>query len=360
MGWLYDVAQRRQEHYGRSGRGSPMPPLRPDRDPPPTAHPGREGLPSGFADSLLLHPATELVAACEVSDARREAFGERYPGAALYADYREMVARERLDIVGISSHAALRPEATRAAVEHGARGVITEKPIAPTLAGADAMVDVCAAAGVPLVVGAVSMNHPALGNARRLLDEGAIGRLLSVDTNLVMAQHNSWNYLLDSPGEWVIGISDDDARVEAGREFKGAGFIRLRSGLPVCLRPGAPWVRITGESGELTFDLVRTAPLARRGDDLGNSARRGSVPRAAAGRQLVRDLRHRRSDRVHRERRRAPRERPARARRDGDRDRAQRVAPARQRARGPSAARPQPGAGVRRVSLNRVVSAQRC
>ena len=48
MGWLYDVASRRQEHYGRSGRGSPMPPLRPDRDPPPTAHPGREGLPEQF------------------------------------------------------------------------------------------------------------------------------------------------------------------------------------------------------------------------------------------------------------------------------------------------------------------------
>ena len=60
MGWLYDVASRRQEHYGRSGRGSPMPPLRPDRDPPPTAHPGREGLPSSFAESLVLHPATEL------------------------------------------------------------------------------------------------------------------------------------------------------------------------------------------------------------------------------------------------------------------------------------------------------------
>ena len=254
MGWLYDVATRQQANYGRAGRDTPMPPLRPDRDPPPTAHPGREGLPSGFADSLVLHPATELVAACELSDPRREAFGERYPDAVLYDDYREMISRERLDIVGIPSNAAVRPEATRAAVEHGAKGVITEKPMAPTLAGADDMVDVCAAAGVPLVVGAVSMNHPAVANARRLLDEGAIGSLLSLDTNLVMAQHNSWNYLLDSPGEWVIGVSDDDAKVEAGREFKGAGFIRLQSGLPVCLRPGAPWVRITGETGELTFD----------------------------------------------------------------------------------------------------------
>lgn len=254
MGWLYDVATRQQANYGRAGRDTPMPPLRPDRDPPPTAHPGREGLPSGFADSLVLHPATELVAACELSDPRREAFGERYAGVALYDDYREMIARERLDIVGIPSNAALRPEATLAAVEHGAKGVITEKPMAPTLEGADAMVDVCAAAGVPLVVGAVSMNHPAVGNARRLLDEGAIGNLLSLDTDLVMAQHNSWNYLLDSLGEWVIGIADDDAKVEAGREFKGAGFIRLRNGLPVCLRPGAPWVRITGETGELTFD----------------------------------------------------------------------------------------------------------
>ena len=36
MGWLYDVASRRQEHYGRSGRGSPMPPAA--AGPRPAAH----------------------------------------------------------------------------------------------------------------------------------------------------------------------------------------------------------------------------------------------------------------------------------------------------------------------------------
>jgi hypothetical protein len=116
------------------------------------------------------------------------------------------------------------------------------------------MVDVCASVDAPLICGAVSMNHPALGNARKLLDDGAIGRMLSAETNLVMAQHNSWNVLLDSPGDWVIGISENEEATRDGREFKGAGFIRLRNGLTVSLRPGAPWVRITGESGELTFD----------------------------------------------------------------------------------------------------------
>ena len=254
MGWLYDVATRTKDDYGRAGQNTPMPPLRADRDPPPTAHPGREGLPDSFADSLALHPATELVAACELSDARRMAFGERYPGVKLYEDYEEMIAAESLDIVAISTTAAVRPSATRAAVGGGAKGVITEKPMAETLGDADSMVAVCADAGVPLICGAVSMNHPALQNARKLLDEGAIGPLLSAETDLVMAQHNSWNVLLDSPGDWVIGISEDDQRVQEGREFKGSGFIRLQNGLTVSLRPGAPWVRITGEAGELTFD----------------------------------------------------------------------------------------------------------
>jgi len=254
MGWLYDVASRGDAHYGRSGPETPMPPMRPDRDPPPMAHPGGEGLPNGFADAFVLHPATELVAGCELSGARRAAFGDRYPGVVLYDDYQEMLAAEKLDIVGVSTTAAIRPEITGAAVQHGVRGVITEKPMAATLEGADSMVDICSAATVPLVCGAVSMNHPALANARKLLTDGVIGRLLSAETNLVMAQHNAWNYLLDSPGEWVIGISRDDEAPHNGREFKGAGFIHLRNGLPVSLRPGAPWVRITGESGELTFD----------------------------------------------------------------------------------------------------------
>jgi predicted dehydrogenase len=254
MGWLYDVATRTEDDYGRAGKTTPMPPLRPDRDPPPTAHPGREGLPNSFADSLVLYPATEMVAACELSDARRMAFSERYPGVKLYEDYEAMVAAERLDIVGISTTAAVRLDATRAAVGRNAKGIITEKPMAGTLEDADSMVTVCADAGVPLICGAVSMNHPALGNARKLLGEGAIGPLLSAETNLVMAQHNSWNVLLDSPGDWVIGVSDDEQRVREGREFKGSGFIRLQNGLTVSLRPGAPWVRITGETGELTFD----------------------------------------------------------------------------------------------------------
>ena len=258
MGWLYDAAVYDPRHErppavrDEAGGLTALPPLR-QAPPLPTSHPGREGLPSSYAESFLLHPKTVLVAGCDPAEDRLAAFGKHYGVGALYRDYGEMLAKEKLDIVAIASKADLRPDATRLAVEHGAKAVITEKPMAETLAGADQMVDVCARAGVPLLCGAISVNHPAFAKARELLDGGAIGKLLSLESSAAHAQHNPWWYLLDRPVAWVVGAADDEAAVRDGEEFEGAGLIRFRDGVSGSLRPGAPDFRITGERGELTF-----------------------------------------------------------------------------------------------------------
>ena len=257
MGWLYDVATRTPAEFPPKSGPVGMPSLRPDRDPPPMAHPGREGLTGTYAGAFAAHPQTELVAGCESDQERLAAFGERFGVTGLYTDYAELLQKERLDIVVVSTRTDIRPEVTCRAVEQGAQGVMTEKPMAHTLAEADRMVDECAAAGVPLVCGAISVNHPAFGRAKQLIEEGSLGRVLSVETDSVLARHNAWIYLAGSAAEWVVSIASDEASVRERREFKGAGFIRLRSGVPLLVRPGAPFVRITGERGELTFDWRR-------------------------------------------------------------------------------------------------------
>lgn len=257
MGWLYDVATRPSTALGPSGTPAGLPPLRADRDPPPMAHPGKEGLTSTYAGALVAHPQTELVAACEPDEERLAAFGRRYGVTALYADYRHMLEIERLDFVAVATRTDIRPDVTCLAVACGARGVTTEKPMAHTLAEADRMVEVCAQAGVPLSCGAISVNHPAFVRAKALLDGGMLGRILSLETSSAAAQHNGWLYLIDSPAAWVFGVAADEEAVRANREFTGAGVIQFGSGAPGFLRPGAPFVRITCERGELTFDWRR-------------------------------------------------------------------------------------------------------
>ncbi len=256
MGWLYDAATTYPPSVlDEAGQPTQLPALRHDLS--PMAHPGKEGLPSSYAGALTLHPQTELVAGCDPSDDRLQAFGAHYGGSALFTDYRAMLREQRLDLVAISSHAALRPDATALAVECGAKAIITEKPMAHTLAEADRMVQVCADAEVPLACGAISVNHPAFAKAKELLDGGAIGQVLSLETSSVMAQHNPWIYLIDSPAEWVFGVTSDDEAVQADREFAGSGIIQFRRGVQGFVRPGAPRVRVTGERGELTFDWTQ-------------------------------------------------------------------------------------------------------
>ncbi len=92
-----------------------------------------------------------LAAVCDRQIERAIAFAAETNGAAVYADPREMIGRERLDFVDI----ATTPETHRPLVELAAAlktSVICQKPLAPSLEDAQAMVEACRDAGVRLMV----------------------------------------------------------------------------------------------------------------------------------------------------------------------------------------------------------------
>src|SRR5438874_12769615 len=70
--------------------------------------------PGAHAAAYALLPEVELVAACATGQASRRAFGARWglPAEALYVDYRQMLARERLDLVSVCTHAPLHAAVT--------------------------------------------------------------------------------------------------------------------------------------------------------------------------------------------------------------------------------------------------------
>src|SRR5437660_11981364 len=112
---------------------------------------GLGGMGRNHAEACRAEADVDLVAGCDVVEAARVAWGEKFGVRGLYADYREMLDREKLDLVIISTHAPDHPAPTIAAAERGVN-VFCEKPLAATLAQADAMVDACDKAGVKLAV----------------------------------------------------------------------------------------------------------------------------------------------------------------------------------------------------------------
>ena len=225
---------------------------------------GTRVLDNSYADVLYDRPEFELVAAAERDTTRRNAFIERYGIDNVYDDAEEMLRNEKLEIVAIPTNTRPRADLTVLAVECGAKGIITEKPMAYTLEEADRMVKACVDANVPLVCGAISTSEYSFEKAKEIIESGEIGDVISIEASsnrTSVSQHQNWSYFIDSNPAWVIGTGDtppndvisyDGKTVSPGsKEFYGEGMMVTDTGQVVHFRKGAPGVRITCTDGEL-------------------------------------------------------------------------------------------------------------
>ena len=103
-------------------------------------------------------------------------------GSRVFPDY-DALLKAGVDVLSVCLPPALHLPAAEAAAQAGAH-VLMEKPIARTLAEADAMIAACRKGGVNLMVGFTHHFYPEMLEARRLVSEGAIGRPLIVLDNM--------------------------------------------------------------------------------------------------------------------------------------------------------------------------------
>ncbi|MDX1980352.1 MAG: Gfo/Idh/MocA family oxidoreductase [Bryobacteraceae bacterium] len=122
----------------------------------------------------------EVVALADPDEKGRAAAVARSGARKAYADYREMIAKEKPDIVTISPRwCDQRVEMVKAAVDAGAH-VLMEKPFAKTLEEADAIVAAVEGKGVKLQVGHSARAMAVTEGARELLRKGELGTLLEI------------------------------------------------------------------------------------------------------------------------------------------------------------------------------------
>lgn len=142
------------------------------------------------------HPQVDLVAGADtvpaVSERRRGPYTRRWnlehalkdlglPKS--YDDYREMLGKEKLDLVICCSENARHPEVVEACARSGA-GVCVEKPMAMSLSHALAMARAAKIAKTLLLVNWPMTWNPAARAAKALIDEGAVGRVLGITTRI--------------------------------------------------------------------------------------------------------------------------------------------------------------------------------
>ncbi|RUY89392.1 Gfo/Idh/MocA family protein, partial [Mesorhizobium sp. M7A.F.Ca.CA.001.10.2.1] len=115
-----------------------------------------------------------IVAICDRDPERLRIVGDQFGIAKRYTDAGELFAGENLDFVDIATSAPSHRPLVEMAAQHRVP-VICQKPFAPTLADAKAMVGACAEAGVPLMVHENFRWQSPIQAVRAVLDSGEIG-----------------------------------------------------------------------------------------------------------------------------------------------------------------------------------------
>jgi 1,5-anhydro-D-fructose reductase (1,5-anhydro-D-mannitol-forming) len=130
---------------------------------------------SQIAHGIDAGSGSELVAVVSRAEETGRAFAERHaPGARVFLDDRAMLGSADVDAVYVGTPNALHPEQALRAIRAG-RHVLCDKPLAFTLADANAVRDAAAAASLTLSVVFQTRRHPALALVRGAIEAGEIG-----------------------------------------------------------------------------------------------------------------------------------------------------------------------------------------
>ena len=128
-------------------------------------------------------PDATLLAVASRSTERAEAFAAEHGVERAYGSYPAIMADPDVDVIYISTPHPQHLQVALAAIAAG-KAVLVEKTFTATVAGAEQLVDAARTAGVFAMEAMWTRFQPAIVEARRLIDEGAIGEVRHVQADL--------------------------------------------------------------------------------------------------------------------------------------------------------------------------------
>jgi predicted dehydrogenase len=128
--------------------------------------------PLSHSEAYARLSGVEVVWGIDPERSRRAAFASRFPAATTFADVVDVPVDARADVVCVCSPTPVHADGVEVAIRQGARVIVCEKPIAPTAAAAQAVVDRCRAADRLLVVNYFRRFSPLMKHLRRAAAAG--------------------------------------------------------------------------------------------------------------------------------------------------------------------------------------------
>lgn len=143
------------------------------------------------AHEYSLNPDTELVGCFDLNPDRAAALAEKFH-CRVYATADELIADPSIDAVSVCVANAYHAENAVKALEHG-KHVLSEKPMAVTLADCERMAAAAKTSGKRLLLDHNQRLAPAHKKAKELLDSGALGRIISFSSTFGHRGPEMWS-----------------------------------------------------------------------------------------------------------------------------------------------------------------------
>ena len=144
-----------------------------------------------MAPALLSRPETKLMAVCDVEEKKAEEFAQRHGIEQRYISFEEMLKNPDLDVVWIATPNHLHARQTIQAAEAG-KHILCEKPMALSIADAEAMIEACEKNGVHLGIDFQNRFHPAHREVYRLIRTGAVGDIAAARAQFCRGFHRGF------------------------------------------------------------------------------------------------------------------------------------------------------------------------
>lgn len=141
--------------------------------------------------------AVELVAVSDLNREKLEKCGKRWGVASLYQHYREMLAKEALDILSICTWNSTHLEIVREGVNHGVKAIYCEKPIADSLQHADEMIRLCNKKGVTLQINHQRRYNSFYQGLRSFLRKEKLGSVQQANFYYTRGVANTGSHMFD-------------------------------------------------------------------------------------------------------------------------------------------------------------------
>ncbi len=148
----------------------------------------------------------QVLALCDVDEARVRNIAQKYKIEFTCTDYRNLIARKDVDLVSVVVPPDLHKSIVQAAMDAG-KHVLVEKPLALTASDANELLKFARAKGIVHGVDFEMRFLPALAYCKELIEEDYLGQLLRVDVTMGMehpwGEHGNWA-LEDARGGGVL------------------------------------------------------------------------------------------------------------------------------------------------------------